>query len=1336
MVKYISRTLDCFDDQGNLKTVADSELLHSSRSQVILGDPGIGKSELLREIARRYDVTLTPASSLRWSNIKAVGDRPVLIDGLDELAQRRDGDALGEVLRQLQSAGWPRFILSCRAADWDLRSESDLKVLPQEPPVVYSLKPFGQEEALFFLKNEFPRISANTLVEHLYEHDLQELMGNPLTLGLLGRVASENAGLPITKSDLFLQATYLLVQEENEEHEESAQSQDPDEVLKAAGALCAVYLLTAAPSISRRGAGRAKPEEIRARDVQKLPGASLSQTALGTRIFRSIGKADIFVPVHRVIAEYLGALWLARETENAKCKKRLLALLTSRGTVPASLRGLHAWLSYHSPDLAPDIIDTDPYGVLRYTGAEKLSDRATSHLFNALLKLADENPYFRAGDWRKTSIRCLLRPEFAEDIRAILLSTEDGAFHLRALFSEGIKGTSIVTVLERDLRQIVYSQEHYFSERQDASEALWEYLSHTEQAAMIAGLKNLADSDSTRLAADLLQSADFSAIGVELFVDTLLADTGLTISPIDRSKVDKAVRVKNFDEASKVIPDESVPECLDYLALVVSEFIRSAEYDAEHDISVLMLSLVDRVLTGGVRDARCIWRWLSCLADIHRVEEQYCEKIKTILDEDSELRRELIKHIAFTGVERGLSSRLIFIHPSVLSFLNPSRDDTEWLIKQMAEMDNTVQRNRESWMHFISWHRQNKVLKTSLLKYARAFAGEDRELTEHAFGRRKKPEWEKEEAKRKARFKRSQKEKFSKIRASYADQVEVLKSGHLNMLYHFSNAYLGRFRDLQGQDGPRQRLVYLYGDELADSALIGFEAILYRDDLPSDLEVSKSFAGGTEFHCVRPVLVGLIEKRARGEGLENVPSKTLGLSLRALQETYLLSDEVQDDGLREDLEDYLLNSDAALRAFLSTWSEPLLYDSSRAGRNAFYRLRTETKWFPVSAPLVAEWLSNCKNLPVDIQTDLLKVLLNSDRIDILREITTEKNKSTYNSYDELILWLAIEFQVDFENFDKNARGVGNDFPDFIWLLRELYGEVHKGNQFVISARQAHFIITEFRRVWPYIDRFTGPSWGNRNGSDASEYIRSAITGLSHHLTPEALVLMEDVVLSEVDSYTNIVKLAKSNQRQQIAESDYTPCSLEAVAAVLSGGRPQTAEDLFVTALDMFADLEAWLHGDETTPLKHFWPSGEPLSEEDGRDLLVNYLQQFCRPLGIETITEKRMLNEKRADIILQSGSLQLPVEVKGQWHKDIWEAANSQLDRLYTNDPRGGRFGIYLIFWFGREVPPRKAIRKLPTTNKEPVSKSEMCSTIVSGIPSPRRSQLGVLIIDVQQSAS
>lgn len=54
MVKYISRTLDCFDDQGNLKTVADSELLHSSRSQVILGDPGIGKSELLREIARRY----------------------------------------------------------------------------------------------------------------------------------------------------------------------------------------------------------------------------------------------------------------------------------------------------------------------------------------------------------------------------------------------------------------------------------------------------------------------------------------------------------------------------------------------------------------------------------------------------------------------------------------------------------------------------------------------------------------------------------------------------------------------------------------------------------------------------------------------------------------------------------------------------------------------------------------------------------------------------------------------------------------------------------------------------------------------------------------------------------------------------------------------------------------------------------------------------------------------------------------------------------------------------------------------------------------------------------
>ena len=639
-------------------------------------------------------------------------------------------------------------------------------------------------------------------------------------------------------------------------------------------------------------------------------------------------------------------------------------------------------------------------------------------------------------------------------------------------------------------------------------------------------------------------------------------------------------------------------------------------------------------------------------------------------------------------------------------------------------------------MHFISMHRQNKALKKSLVKDARAFAGEDQKLNEHAFEKRRKPEWEKKEAKRQIRFKRKQKEKIARIRTSYADQVDVLKSGHPNMLYNFANAYLGRFSDLKGQGGPRQRLVYLYGAELADASLSGFEAILYRDDLPSDLEVSKSFAEGSEFHCVRPVLVGLIEKRARGEGVNNIPLKTLRLSLRALQETYLLNDKVDDDGLREDLEDYLLNSESALRAFLSTWIEPLLYGSRSAGGNAFYRLGDEAKWFSVSVPLVAEWLVNYKNLSVEMQTNLVKVLLNSGRVDILREVSTEKSKSTYSSYDELILWLAIEFQVDFESFDKNAKGIGNDFPDFIWLLHELYGEAHQGNQFVISPRQAHFIIAEFRRVWPYVDRLGGPSWGSRNGYNASEYIRSAVAGLSHHLTGEALDLMEDVALSPVDSYTNIIKLSKSNQRQQLAESDYTPCSLGSVAAVLSGSQPQAAEDLFVTAMDMFADLEVWLHGDETTPLKHFWPNGTPLSEEDGRDLLVNYLQQFCRPLGIETITEKRMLNEKRADIILQSGSLQLPVEVKGQWHKDIWEAANSQLDRLYTKDPRGRGFGIYLIFWFGPEVLPQKAIRKLPVTKKEPVSKSEMHSAIVSSIPSPRRSQLGVVIIDLQQAAS
>ena len=63
-----------------------------------------------------------------------------------------------------------------------------------------------------------------------------------------------------------------------------------------------------------------------------------------------------------------------------------------------------------------------------------------------------------------------------------------------------------------------------------------------------------------------------------------------------------------------------------------------------------------------------------------------------------------------------------------------------------------------------------------------------------------------------------------------------------------------------------------------------------------------------------------------------------------------------------------------------------------------------------------------------------------------------------------------------------------------------------------------------------------------------------------------------------------------------------------------------------------------------------------------------------------------MPDDKRADLVCNSSEMQLPIEVKGQWHDDLWTAMNDQLGDLYLKEYQSQGQGIYLIFYFGENV--------------------------------------------------
>jgi hypothetical protein len=152
MPLHILRVLTYLDASGEEKRLQEADLAILTGPVVILGDPGMGKTTLLETLGDvagfRY---VTARKFIRVPDPGAVfsSDEVVVIDALDEVASARDTDAINQVLTQLVRAGAPRFILSCRGAEWQgAVGRQDIREEYQQDPWVLTLSPVSRDDAI------------------------------------------------------------------------------------------------------------------------------------------------------------------------------------------------------------------------------------------------------------------------------------------------------------------------------------------------------------------------------------------------------------------------------------------------------------------------------------------------------------------------------------------------------------------------------------------------------------------------------------------------------------------------------------------------------------------------------------------------------------------------------------------------------------------------------------------------------------------------------------------------------------------------------------------------------------------------------------------------------------------------------------------------------------------------------------------------------------------------------------------------------------------------------------------------------------------------------------
>ena len=299
----------------------------------------------------------------------------LVVDALDELSIQGEGDAVDLVLQKLGDAGYPHFVLSCRAADW--RNATGVTAIREQygdvDLLVLHLEPLTDNEIHEILVAEFggDAAKADAVVAHFTNANLKGLLGNPQTLELVARVAKAGP-LPNTKARLFESAVELL-RKEHRDTKADLQS-DKTTALDAAGAAFAALILTGSDALVVETAEPAE-DEISLSEVAALPHAHKLGSVLSSRLFATAGAANRFSYWHRRIGEYLGSRWLARQADTALKRKRLLALFQSYGVVPASLRGLHAWLAHHDRSARACRHFRGPMGVIEYGDADELAHR-------------------------------------------------------------------------------------------------------------------------------------------------------------------------------------------------------------------------------------------------------------------------------------------------------------------------------------------------------------------------------------------------------------------------------------------------------------------------------------------------------------------------------------------------------------------------------------------------------------------------------------------------------------------------------------------------------------------------------------------------------------------------------------------------------------------------------------------------------------------------------------------------------------------------------------------------------------------------------------------------
>ena len=1359
------------DERRQEMALRPLEEYRSVPAYVLLGDPGAGKSTAFTMECEALGDEACVIPARRFLNVKLKKhpewrDKTLFIDGLDEV-RAGSSDArtpFDRICRRLDALDRPRFRLSCREADWlGANDREHLEyVSPDSAVKVLRLDPLTYSDIVSILDNRRDVADAEDFISSAKEKGVYGFLENPQTLELLAKVVDDSGEWPASRKELFDKACDKMVREHNEEHQDAHDSNNPlssEQLLNAAGRLCAVQLISGAYGYTRRG----EPDEKYSALDQCDYNLAALRSALATKLFKGISN-NRFVPIHRHIAEFLAGRYLAGIIkEGARVSaRRIIALITGNGMVVTEMRGLSAWLAAHSEDARAYLIEQDPVGVGLYGD---ISTFFADEKHTLLYSLKGEKSRLDYPAWQQAvAFRALATPDMESEFRDILTDSERGEEHqlVADLVLRVLQDSKSLPGLSGILLEII----------RDAKNPWWPVIRKLALDAFIQNCPASEDktSELKALLADI-QSESVSDPDNEL-LGTLL--THLYPRDLSPSEVWDYFSETTGDpffgryflfwkiSLIRISSDEQVIELLDGLSERLSEWRLSLKL-GNRKLYSLPINLLSRGLKthGDQIDEKRLYNWLDagCAGDsgIGDRDKETTAEIRSWLEQRHEIRKAVIVeglkrcstldgNIAFDICTSGVEKRLYGV--------NPPPDYGLWCLEQAVALADSKPRIAVRLLEIASGtlasQNGNEGLSLDLLiERAGSVKVLKERLDQMLVPCSISPEileyWEKNKQYAEEQKKREE-ERLAYVRSNEAALRENRAIPYL--LHQIARAYFGVFADSNECNGPKAVAQWLHGDQnLTDAALQGLHGVLNREDVPAIEEILDLHDKGSRHYLAWPFLAGLaeVERIAPEDDASQWGEDRIRRAV-----TFWHCNSYSND-LPQWYERLLLARPEIVAEIQVQFAISVFRNGSPV--HGLYALVHRPSHAQVakyaSLPLLQAFPVRCTLKQIESLDYLLWAAIHhADRTSLQKLIERKRSLKSMN-VAQRVRWLAAGVIVSPETFsdilEDFVQGKGR-------RIRSLWKFISSGagEQFIDFGDEAQFAFRNLDiSVWELLIRLLGSCfaggrdfaqwWDAPRGARtitteemASDFVGGLIRQLADSPEEEASDALANLLAEPaLVRWNDTLKQAQDTQRTIRRDADYRHPNIKQVCETLHNRSPSNPADLAALLMDRLCEIAKQIRGN-TDAWHRYWNVDshgrpqKPKPENTCRNALLFDLQQRF-PQGIDAQREGSYANDKRADIRVFYAGFNVPVEVKKNKHRDVWSAIHNQLIAKYTIDPDTDGYGIYLVFWFGKEET------KTPHEDGYPDNAKEMKQWLEASLSPEQARKISVCVIDVSK---